>query len=167
MPDLNNFKVLERLLTTFMLQYSLLLCRSNIFAMAAHNKLYLKYVILHATCNIASLRSLCISPLSRWDMYIPFSLTKCRSRVWFLMRSLDFCFKFTISFQLHSASFRNEYQETSKGVKHARHIRLTTSPPSVSLLSRKCGILNVSQPYGLYFPFLLIAVTLKLSNASF
>jgi hypothetical protein len=43
-----------------------------------------------------------------------------------------------------SASNRNEYQESSWGVKRCRSIKLT-SQPSVSPLSRKCWIPDVSQ----------------------
>jgi hypothetical protein len=43
-----------------------------------------------------------------------------------------------------SDSNRNEYKKTFLGVKHGQCIRLTTSLPSVSRLSRQCGILNIS-----------------------
>jgi hypothetical protein len=50
------------------------------------------------------------------------------------------------------ASNRNEYQECSQEVKAGQRIRLTTSPPSVSRASRKCGSFHTSQTHGPPWP---------------
>jgi hypothetical protein len=67
---------------------------------------------------------------------------------------------------VHSAFNTNEYQKQKNNVSGDWCEGLITSPPSVSRLSRQCGILNISRPVTgialLFLLFLIIASICRL-----
>jgi hypothetical protein len=109
----------------------------------------------------------CVVRDTRTHKNLPLHEIVCPLHQWystFLSSRTPRCNPAALGPGVYSASNRNEYRKHYKkyfwGVKCGRCVGLTPLPPSMSPLSRQCGILNISQSYRPPRPVTRIALIL-------